>query len=54
MHWFDWFMIVLFTFGALVTIGQVGKPRPAVTHAVAVWTVIINAGLIIGILLTRT
>jgi hypothetical protein len=48
--WFGWFLLGLWSWSALVTVGRVGKPRTAVTPAEAALTVAFVAGLILGAL----
>jgi hypothetical protein len=42
-----WFIVAWFAYGALVTIGQIGKPRKPLQPAVAVVAALIATGLIV-------
>lgn len=42
---FGWVYVVFMVFGIISNIGEIGKPRKAITHAEASASVLINIGL---------
>ena len=46
-----WVSAAVLTFGALASIGMIGKPREPITPAVAVFTIILNVVIITTIVL---
>lgn len=51
---FDWFLIGLWTMGAIATILMVGKQRTVITPGTAAFMVSLDAALIVGLLISRT
>ena len=47
MNWLFWFLIGWWAFGALLTVGMVGKPRKPIDPGTAVVTILIHAALIV-------
>lgn len=50
MNWFEWALIGWLAFGAIATVGMVGRPRDPITPASAAYSVIIAGLLIVGLL----
>jgi hypothetical protein len=53
MTWFDYILLGLWILGALLTVGQIGKPRQPTTPSVGVIIVVLDLLLIAGLLATR-
>lgn len=49
-----WILIGLFSFGTVVTVTQVGKPREPITPGSAVVSTLINLALIIALVILGT
>jgi hypothetical protein len=50
MNWMDWVVVGLFALAALVTVGSIGDQRKPLTRAHALWSVVLNALFIVGLL----
>lgn len=50
MHIVDWIIVALFTWGALLNVTQVGRPRKPLDPFTAAVIVAVNLGLIVAIL----
>lgn len=50
MHVIDWIIVALLTFGMLLNVAQVGKPRKPLEPTMAAVIVAINAALILSVL----
>jgi hypothetical protein len=53
MNWFDWMLVALFAYSALLVVAQVGKPKKPTEPVTAAIVVAIDAALIVGLVLTR-
>lgn len=53
MTWFDYVLIAWLAIGGLGAVLLIGKPRKPIDPAVAMWTVLINALLILGVVALR-
>jgi hypothetical protein len=51
MDWTQWVLVVLLTLGPIVTASNVGKPRKPITPSDAAWSVFINIGLLMAVML---
>lgn len=49
MSWFWWVLVVLQCVGSLCTIAMIDRPRPPITRPQAIFSVCLNALLVIGI-----
>lgn len=53
MSVFMWVLVGVLALGALATVSLVGKRRDPVSPGLAVWSVVLNAALIVGILIDQ-
>jgi hypothetical protein len=51
MDWTQWVLVELLTLGPIVTASNVGKPRKPITPSDAAWSVFINIGLLMAVML---
>jgi hypothetical protein len=50
MNWMDWVLVGILVVGPLVTVGTIGDARKPITRNHAVFSVILNAILIIALM----
>lgn len=53
MSGFDWFLLAWWLFGILMLVSTIGKPRKPLEPSVAVCTILITVGLMVGLLWSR-
>lgn len=50
MNWFAWVLVGIISLNALATVGMIDEPRQPISKVTAMFTVVVNALMVVGIL----